>query len=59
MLLHWASVPKAILAAEAGIGPKCEAEMRQAAEGGDNVMMQKTIQPCICFLHIYLHTKMP
>lgn len=30
MLLHWASVPKAILAAETGVGPQCEAEMRQA-----------------------------
>lgn len=59
MLLLQASVSKAILAAEAGIGPQCEAEMKQADGAGDNVMMNKTIQPCVCFLHSYLHTKMP
>lgn len=59
MLLHRASVPKAILAAEAGIDPQCEIEMRRADRAGDNVMMNKTIQHCVCFLHSYLHTKMP
>lgn len=59
MLLYWASLPKAILAAEAGIGPQSEAEMRQADVAGDDVMRKKTIQRCVCFLHCYLHTKMP
>lgn len=59
MLRYWASVPKTILVAEAGIGPQCEAEMRQADGAGDNVLMKKTIRPCVCFLHSYLHTKMP
>lgn len=59
MLLHWASLPKAILAAEARIRPPSEAEMRQADVAGDDVMRKKAIQDCVCCLHCYLHTKAP
>lgn len=50
-------MPKAILAAEAGIGPQREEEMRQADRAGDNEMMNKTVQPYICFLHNYVPPK--